>query len=216
MAESPKLLHSSAMDLWTRLWSRYHVSQNVFLVTNCTQYCLLGCCLLYSYAFTNLSCVDFGIKSVNKFISCNVENNKSGLCACVFQTSGHLVSLSIDTRRRWQTLAVATACHVLLKLEHIQTSQCTIIIIIIQGVSKNVYSVSKHSSIYTQKFISIFYNLTKILREVVLHVKMQKFTVFGQLRAALKTFNWRCAELVSYSVLWLSLDVFSTSEYPSL
>jgi len=32
MAESPKLLHSSAMDLWTRLWGRYHVPQNVFLV----------------------------------------------------------------------------------------------------------------------------------------------------------------------------------------
>jgi len=30
--ESPKLLHSSAMDLWTRLWGRYHVSHNVFLV----------------------------------------------------------------------------------------------------------------------------------------------------------------------------------------
>jgi len=26
-------LHSSAMDLWTRLWGRYHVPQNVFLVT---------------------------------------------------------------------------------------------------------------------------------------------------------------------------------------
>ena len=34
MAESPKLLHSSAMDLWTRLWGRYHVPQNVFLVCN--------------------------------------------------------------------------------------------------------------------------------------------------------------------------------------
>jgi len=33
MAESPKLLHSSAIDSWTRLWGRYHVSQNVFLVT---------------------------------------------------------------------------------------------------------------------------------------------------------------------------------------
>jgi len=32
MAESPKLLHSSAMDLRTRLWGRYHVPQNVFLV----------------------------------------------------------------------------------------------------------------------------------------------------------------------------------------
>ena len=32
MAESPKLPHSSAMDLWTRLWGRYHVPQNVFLV----------------------------------------------------------------------------------------------------------------------------------------------------------------------------------------
>ena len=27
-----KLLHRSAMDLWTRLWRRYHVPQNVFLV----------------------------------------------------------------------------------------------------------------------------------------------------------------------------------------
>jgi len=26
-------LHSSAMDLWTRLWGRHHVPQNVFLVT---------------------------------------------------------------------------------------------------------------------------------------------------------------------------------------
>jgi len=34
MAESPKFLHSSAMDLWTRLWGRYHVPQNVFLVNN--------------------------------------------------------------------------------------------------------------------------------------------------------------------------------------
>ena len=34
MAESPKLLHSSAMDLLTRLWGRYHVPQNVFLVVN--------------------------------------------------------------------------------------------------------------------------------------------------------------------------------------
>ena len=34
MAESPKLLHSSAMDLWTRLWGIYHVPQNVFLVCN--------------------------------------------------------------------------------------------------------------------------------------------------------------------------------------
>ena len=33
MAESPKLLHNSAMDLWTRLWGRYHVPQNVFLVS---------------------------------------------------------------------------------------------------------------------------------------------------------------------------------------
>jgi len=32
MAESPKLLHGSAVDLWTRLWGRYHVPQNVFLV----------------------------------------------------------------------------------------------------------------------------------------------------------------------------------------
>ena len=32
MAESPKLLHSSAMDLSTRLWGRHHVPQNVFLV----------------------------------------------------------------------------------------------------------------------------------------------------------------------------------------
>ena len=32
MAESPKLPHNSAMVLWTRLWSRYHVPQNVFLV----------------------------------------------------------------------------------------------------------------------------------------------------------------------------------------
>ena len=32
MAELPKLLHSSAMDFWTRLWGRYHVPQNVFLV----------------------------------------------------------------------------------------------------------------------------------------------------------------------------------------
>jgi len=34
MAESPKLLHSSAMDLWTRLWGKYHVPQNVFLVSS--------------------------------------------------------------------------------------------------------------------------------------------------------------------------------------
>ena len=27
-----KMPHSSAMDLWTRLWGRYHVPQNVFLV----------------------------------------------------------------------------------------------------------------------------------------------------------------------------------------
>jgi len=33
MVKSPKLLQSSAMDLWTRLWGRYHVPQNVFLVT---------------------------------------------------------------------------------------------------------------------------------------------------------------------------------------
>ena len=32
MAESPKLLHRSAMDLWIRLWGRYHVPQNVLLV----------------------------------------------------------------------------------------------------------------------------------------------------------------------------------------
>ena len=32
MAESAKLLHSSAMDLWNRLWGRYHVPQNVFVV----------------------------------------------------------------------------------------------------------------------------------------------------------------------------------------
>ena len=32
MAESPILLHSAAIDLYTRLWGRYHVPQNVFLV----------------------------------------------------------------------------------------------------------------------------------------------------------------------------------------
>ena len=32
MAESPKLLHSSAMDLRTRLWGRHHVLHNAFLV----------------------------------------------------------------------------------------------------------------------------------------------------------------------------------------
>jgi len=56
MAESPKLLHSSAMDLWTRLWGRYHVPQNVFLVmyvngSNSWPECGAavwhsGCCLL--------------------------------------------------------------------------------------------------------------------------------------------------------------------------
>jgi len=35
MAESLKFLHSSAMDLWTWLWGRYHVPQNLFLVWKC-------------------------------------------------------------------------------------------------------------------------------------------------------------------------------------
>ena len=45
MAESPKLLHSSAMDLRTRLRGRYHVPRNVFPVSyssNCCPDDILG------------------------------------------------------------------------------------------------------------------------------------------------------------------------------
>ena len=61
MAESPKLLHSSAMDLWTRLWGRYHVPQNVFLVVQMfsIRRKLLGCRAKMSFILPLLKVIKF-------------------------------------------------------------------------------------------------------------------------------------------------------------
>ena len=67
MAKSPKLLHSSAMDWETRLWGRYHVPQNVFLVRILIHKNVSGCttCTLHCAAFYTsfrLSLTSIGLK----------------------------------------------------------------------------------------------------------------------------------------------------------
>jgi len=75
MAESPKLLHSSAMDLWTRLWGRYHVPQNVFLVC---WYCVL---IFYGQIPLDLSCLKPALRpGFRLFLSRHFVRNLSLTC----------------------------------------------------------------------------------------------------------------------------------------
>jgi len=110
MAKSPKLLHSSAMDWETRLWGRYHVPQNVFLVrilihknvSGCTT-CTLHCAAFYTSFRLSLTSIGLKLSFTTASISSAsrfprlLEINVHSMSTCMQKTSTWIKVISSVT-----------------------------------------------------------------------------------------------------------------------
>ena len=77
--------HSSIMDLWTRLWGRYHVPQNVFLVSHISCFS----CIYYCY------CEIYSLHKTIQFntMKCNTIQSKD--CQCYFYFYVTIININI-------------------------------------------------------------------------------------------------------------------------